>query len=117
MFAVVQIGSKARRSPCIAARTVLAAAGAVWARRTPGAPARAAAAAPDCSNVRRVVVIELSPRALWPGLAAIYSRRGRPEQARSLPDLEAGVRFLCAPPTLTPPCAPPVGRRAARGGG
>src|SRR5918998_2329012 len=117
MFAVVQIGSKARRSPCITARTVLAAAGAVWARRTPGALARAAAAAPDCSNVRRVVVMGVSPRALWPGLAAIYSRRGRRGQARSLTDLEEGVRFLRSPPTLTPPCAPPGGRRAARGAG
>ncbi len=60
MFAVVQIGSNDRRSPCMTARTVLLAAGRVCARTMPGAPAKAAAATPPFNTIRRDVDIACS---------------------------------------------------------
>src|SRR5215207_11146586 len=76
MFAVVQIGSKARRSPCITARIVLPAAG--CARSTEGAWVSAAAAAVVCRNVRRVAFMASSPwrgvRMPLAGIGAIEAR-------------------------------------------
>src|ERR1041384_1281873 len=60
MFAVVQIGSSERRSPCITARMVRARAGS--ARPMPGMPEVAAAAASvPCTKRRRVVRMKVLP--------------------------------------------------------
>src|SRR4051794_24802050 len=77
MFAVVQIGSKARRSPCMTARSVFPAAGVPWALRIPGAPASAAAAAVVCRKLRRVLIMVL------PGIGAVAGLRLRHGKGRS----------------------------------
>src|SRR5689334_15962920 len=65
MFAVVQIGSNDRRSPCITPRIVLA--GVACARAKAGAnPVNAAAATPPFSTLRRVVVMRASSVLLPP---------------------------------------------------
>src|SRR5215210_2282383 len=82
MFAVVQIGSKARRSPCMTARMVLPAAG--CARSTLGAWVSAAVAAVACRNVRRVVFMRPLPDRAKAGASrgprSIYSRDAPPLQ-------------------------------------
>src|SRR5437660_1313160 len=70
MFAVVQIGSSERKSPCITARMVRAGEG--CARTMPGAPEKAAAASVPWTKRRRVVRIETSLFVV----EAIYSRNG-----------------------------------------
>src|SRR6478736_8050977 len=60
MFAVVQTGSKTRRSPCSTARTVRETGGVVWALRRAGAAVSAPAARLPWTNLRRVVVMSLS---------------------------------------------------------
>src|SRR5215207_1902339 len=116
MFAVVQIGSKARRSPCITARIVLPAAG--CARSTEGAWVSAAAAAVVCRNVRRVAFMASSPwrgvRMPLAGIGAIEARdalRGKrrlPKGARALAAREedsgrAGVRHRSRGPCRPEP--------------
>src|SRR5947208_2946416 len=80
MFAVVQIGSKARRSPCITARSVFAGVGVPCALRMPGAPASAAAAAVVCRKLRRVLIMVLPRIGAVKGLSPIEAREGRARQ-------------------------------------
>src|SRR5262245_45932979 len=103
MLAVVQIGSSTVRSPCMTARTVLAAAGADWAVSRPGAAAAALAARPVCKNLRRdVVARRVIGILLGPG----------PSQARRHPlDRGRGNR----PGRLTHACA--AWARGGRGAG
>src|SRR5947199_4248954 len=65
MFAVVQIGSSERRSPCITARMVRAREG--CARVTPGIPENAVVASVPCTKRRRVVRMEVLPLC-WPDI-------------------------------------------------
>src|SRR5215204_5171033 len=59
MFAVVQIGSSERRSPCITARMVRAREGCACVLR--GSIVSAVVASVPCTNRRRVVRIEVLP--------------------------------------------------------
>src|ERR1700679_556388 len=70
MFAVVQIGSNERRSPCITARMVLAAAGCAWARMMFGAVVATPAARP----VRRIVRRD-TPMCEFPRLIVVVALR------------------------------------------
>src|ERR1700746_1898160 len=68
MFAVVQIGSKERKSPCITALSVFAAAGISFARPIAGAAMSVAAATLPWTKRRRVVPIFILPFSLPRGL-------------------------------------------------
>src|SRR3954469_18449417 len=102
MFAVVQIGSKARKSPCITARSVFPAAGVPCALRIPGAPASAAAAAVVCRKLRRVLIMVLPGIGAVAGLERLRHGKGRSGKRVTLRHVIPGRRQRQRPEEKAP---------------